>query len=121
MSNPNSISKEIKQDLNIKQQSNQTQIPQQSSQKEEYQEYEDTNTTTYPQQLEAMGDFILDTRNLDHQEINTKKFKTGIDEYSIIAGNMAVLTSMGIESKTALEFIERDLIRKHELKIIQNK
>ena len=68
-----------------------------------------------------MGDFILDTRNLDNQEINVDKFKKGIDEYSIIAGKMAVLNSMGIDSRIALEFIERELIREHEIKINKTK
>ena len=88
-------------------------------------------TQTYPQsqqeysntysQVENIGDFILDTRNIDNQEINTEKFKKGIDEYSSIAGKMAVLTSMGIDSRTALDFVERELAREHELKLVKTK
>lgn len=102
------MSKEIKQDLNIKSMNSNPQIQEESQQE-------------YSQTYEAMGDFILDTRNLDHQEINTDKFKKGIDEYSTIAGKMAVLTSMGIESKVALEFIEREFIREHEIKLLKQK
>jgi len=100
------MSNEIKSDLNTN---------------ETTQNYENSDSNTESQsqstttQYEEMGDFILDTRNLDHQEIHISKFKKGIDEYSNIAGKMAVLTAMGIESKTALEFIERDLMREHEI------
>lgn len=103
------MSDEIKQDLNVKQNQSISQEPYQST------------SSSYTQEYETMGDFILDTRNLDHQEINTDKFKKGIDLYSEIAGKMSVLTSMGIESKIALEFIERELIREHEIKLIKQK
>jgi hypothetical protein len=66
-----------------------------------------------------VGDFILDTRNLDNCEIDKKKFETGIKSYSELAGKMAVITSMGIDSNIALEFVERDLIRDHERNIIK--
>ena len=103
------MSNEIKQDLNINKIVSQT--------KDNDLDYNNTQSPIEPT-YEAMGDFILDTRNLDNQEINSNKFKKGIDEYSIIAGKMAVLTSMGIESKSALEFIEKELIREHDLKVI---
>jgi len=105
------MSNEIKQDLNIKKQNFQ-------SDDLNYNQNIDTDSQSQQQSYEAMGDFILDTRNLDNQEVNTSKFKKGIDEYSTIAGNMAVLTSMGIDSKVALEFVERKLIREHELELI---
>jgi len=109
------MSNEIKSDLNTN---------------ETTQSYENSDNNTESQQsqqqspqsqLEELGDFILDTRNLDHQEINKTRFKKGIDEYSVIAGKMAVITSMGIESKVALEFVERELIRVHESKLLKQR